>query len=135
MPSGTAPTGDSRIRLQVPALHAFGGLTPLTASGLAERAGFDAEEIERVVRAVGHTVEALVDGVASDGGVLDIEFVLAPGRLVVDLATAVRPEPGEAGLSPADWRRLDRRVAPLVNKVEPIVGGARISFGADRQPS
>ncbi|MCC6436997.1 MAG: hypothetical protein IT196_18350 [Acidimicrobiales bacterium] len=140
MPPGMAPPGANHIRLRVPALRAFGGLTPLTASGLAERAGFSAAEIERLVQAIGHTVEALVDALVDtghgDGDVLDVEFALTPGHLVVDLAAAA-PQPAAAGpgLSPEDWRRLDRRVAPLVTKVEPITGGARLSFGGVHHPT
>lgn len=146
MPCGTAPPDPTRVRLRVPARPAFGALTPLTASGLAERVGFTAVAIERVAEALTRTVEAFtldsltaearpgadaIAGVdARPGAELDIGFVLTPGRLVVELE-AVRPAATGVGLSAEAWQRLDLGVAPLVSSLERIDGGARISFDVD----
>lgn len=139
-PARTPGAGPTRIHLRVPALGAYGPLSTLTASGLAERAGFSAAAIERVEEAIDHAVTALIGparpaaGVRPEDVVLDVSFELEPGRLMVQLAEQRGATAGGAGLSGDVWRRLDRRLAPLVSSLERTVDGARLRFEGSAAP-
>lgn len=139
-PARTPGAGPTRIHLRVPALGAYGPLSTLTASGLAERAGFSAAAIERVEEAIDHAVTALIGparpaaGARPEDVVLDVSFELEPGRLMVQLAEQRGGTTG-GGLPGDVWRRLDRRLAPLVSSLERTVDGARLRFEGSAAPN
>lgn len=126
-PAWPPPTEPGRIQLRVPALRAFGGLAPLTASGLAERIGFEPGQIERLCQAIDSTVAALVDpadaGATPSGpDTMAVQFTVQPHGLTVQLDTDATP------LSAEHWQALGHRLSGLVTSFEGEGSRARLSL-------
>jgi serine/threonine-protein kinase RsbW len=70
------------IRLTMPARADLLRVARLTAAGLANRLGFNIDEVEDVKIALDELCSLVGDG--SGAGTLNLRFVLEPGRLVIE---------------------------------------------------
>jgi serine/threonine-protein kinase RsbW len=97
------------VRLTMPASPDLLRVARLTAAGLANRVGFNIDEVEDVKIALDELCFSLV-GDASGGGTLDLRFVLEPGALVIEGAGPANGGPDRD----ADTRELSALILDAV---------------------
>jgi serine/threonine-protein kinase RsbW len=77
----TSITGEA-VRLTVPASLEYIRIVRLTASGIANKLGFDVDELENLRVAVDELASLVLE--ASDGGDLEVDFICRNDRLHIE---------------------------------------------------
>lgn len=71
------------VRLTVPASHEYVRIVRLTASGIANKLGFDVDELETLRIAVDELATLVLEA-ASDSGTLEIDFIIGADELSIE---------------------------------------------------
>lgn len=104
--------GAETVRLTVPAMTDYVRIARLASSGVAERAGFDFEDVDDLRIAVDELCHAAID--AMHGGTVEVVFELDGDSVSVEVRASPTPPRGDDSRSPFPLSPLTEQILAAI---------------------